>query len=210
MLEYIKGKIVQLTPTAVIIEGGAIGYRINISLNTYTALDKQRAAGGADEVRLPVQMQIREDAWTLYGFNTEDERVLFRMLTGVSGVGAATAMLILSAFGAADLQDIISRGDVAGLKKVKGVGETTAKRIIADLGNKIKTATAALSLGNGAQVRAGGASAGMNDVFDQALAALLTLGYKAADSQKVLRKVLEAEPSMKVQDAIRRALPMLR
>lgn len=194
MIEFIKGPVVRLTPTDVTVEGATVGYLANISLNTYAALQ------GKPDCRLWTHLRIQEDAWTLYGFATEDERALFRALIGVSGVGAATAMLILSAFGTSDLEAIISRGDAKSLKSVKGVGGKTAERIIVDLRDKIKADSAALSIESSAR----------SDDFDEALSALVMLGYKKADAQKALKKLFDADPTLRVESAIKKALATLK
>ncbi len=194
MIEFIKGPIARLTPTDVTVDSGAVGYLAYISLNTYSALE------GKKECRLWTHLRIQEDAWTLYGFATEEERALFRSLIGVSGVGASTAMLVLSAFGTSDLQVIISRGDARSLKSVKGVGGKTAERIIVDLRDKIKADTAALSIQTAAK----------SDVFDEAFTALVMLGYKKTDAEKALKKIFGAEPSLRVEDAIKKALAVLK
>lgn len=194
MIEYVTGAIERLSPTDVTVSAGAIGYLVNISLNTYTALE------GKSEYRLWTHLRIQEDAWTLYGFATADERRLFRLLIGVSGVGAATAMLVLSAFGTSDLEVIIAQGDAKSLKSVKGVGGKTAERIIVDLRDKIKTDTSALSIQTPA----------LSAVFDEALAALVMLGYKKPEAQKALKKLFDSEPSLRVEAAIKKALAIMK
>ena len=194
MIEYVTGAIERLSPTDVTVSAGAIGYLVNISLNTYTALE------GKSECRLWTHLRIQEDAWTLYGFATADERRLFRLLIGVSGVGAATAMLVLSAFGTSDLEVIIAQGDAKSLKSVKGVGGKTAERIIVDHRDKIKTDTSALSIQTPA----------LSAVFDEALAALVMLGYKKPEAQKALKKLFDSEPSLRVEAAIKKALAIMK
>lgn len=193
MIEYIKGPIAALNPTAVTVDAGPLGYLINISLNTYSQLEGQK------DCRLLIHLQIREDAWTLYGFADERERTLFRALIGVSGVGAATAMLILSAFGTAELEAAISGGDAKLLKTVKGVGGKTAERIIVDLRDKIKAGEDTLSIKTRMST----------DVFDEALAALVMLGYTKANAQKALKKLFEADPTLKLETAIKKALAIM-
>ena len=194
MIEYVTGAIERLSPTDVTVSAGAIGYLVNISLNTYTALE------GKSECRLWTHLRIQEDAWTLYGFATADERRLFRLLIGVSGVGAATAMLVLSAFGTSDLDVIIAQGDAKSLKSVKGVGGKTAERIIVDPRDKIKADTSALSIQTPA----------LSAVFDEALAALVMLGYKKPEAQKALKKLFDSEPSLRVEAAIKKALAIMK
>jgi Holliday junction DNA helicase RuvA len=154
---------------------------------------------GQTRVKLLVHENIREDAWSLYGFASERERVLFRLLIGVSGVGAGTARVILSGFTTAELEQVISGGDVKALKNVKGIGGKTAERIIVDLRDKIKPEGDTLSI----QVSAA------NDVYDEAMAALVMLGYTRQQSQKALKKLFDADPTLKVENAIKKALAMM-
>ena len=133
MIEYIKGSVASLSPTAVVVENGSgIGFRLNITLPTFSALE------GSNEAMLYVHEAIRDDAWTLYGFATELEREHFRSLIGVSGVGASTAVIILSSLRGDELAAVIATGDVKRLKSIKGIGAKTAERIIVDLRDKIK------------------------------------------------------------------------
>ena len=194
MIEYIKGRIDALNPASVVLEtAGGVAYLLNISLTTFGELE------GATEAKLLVHEAIREDAWVLFGFANERERSLFRLLIGVSGVGANTARMILSSIPVAELEQVIASGDPARLKMVKGVGAKTAQRIIVDLKDKIKTdgllpvTTVPVN----------------NDVFEEALAALVMLGFQRVQSQKVLKKLFEANPSITVEAAIKRALTMM-
>lgn len=194
MIEYIKGVLTELNPAAAIIEtASGVAYALQITLQTFSALE------GKTEARLLVHESIREDAWTLYGFLTADEREMFRALIGVSGVGASTARMILSAIPSAELSAVIAASDVKRLKAVKGVGAKTAERIIVDLRDKIKPADDTLLV----------QSQATSEAFDEALAALVMLGFAAPQSRKVLKKLFEAEPSLKVEAAIRRALPLM-
>jgi len=193
MIEYIKGKLTGLTPTYAVIETGGIGYLLNISLMAYTALQ-----GNAD-AKLYVHEAIREDAHILYGFIDEAERSIFRELIGVSGVGANTARMIISTFSVHDLEQLIISGDHARLKAVKGIGAKTAQRIIVDLKDKIKPT------GDTLLVQALPSS----ESFDEALAALVMLGFARPQSQKVLRKLFDADPTLKVEAAIKKALTMM-
>lgn len=197
MYEYIKGIATEVTPTYVVIEAGAIGYMLNISLVTFE--DIQRSKG---EIKLLVHEVIREDAHLLYGFFTQREREMFRLLIGVSGVGPNTAVLILSSIPTADLEAVITSGDHTRLKNVKGIGVKTAQRIIVDLKDKIKPTDGALSL----QSDASGLS---NEVYDEALAALTALGFARPQSQKVLKRIFDADPAVKVETAIKKALSMM-
>lgn len=193
MIEYIKGQLVELTPTAVVLECNGIGYLLNISIPTFSSLE------GTSVAKLLVHEVIREDAHVLYGFINEHERVLFRSLIGVSGVGANTARMILSSIAAPQLEQIILSGDHTTLKKVKGIGAKTAERIIVDLKDKIKPIGDSFILEQTMS----------NEVFDEALAALVMLGFNRLQSQKVLKKLFEKAPSIKVEMAIKKALSMM-
>ncbi len=196
MFEYIRGSVVDLQPTYVVIETkDGVGYMMNISLNTYALLE------GVTETRLFTHLSIREDAWTMYGFAETSERMLFRLLIGVSGVGAATARIVLSSYTPPELQTIISSGDVKSLKGVKGIGAKTAERIIVDLRDKIDSQSIVV----GKQV-----PVAMNTSdFDEALAALVMLGFTKAQSQKVLKKIFDDNPQTTLETAIKKALSML-
>ena len=193
MIEYIKGEIAELTPTYAVIECGGVGYLLNISLPAFTRLE------GAKNAKLLVHEAIREDAHVLYGFIDEQERTLFRLLIGVSGVGANTARMILSSIAAPELEIVIASGDHAKLKNVKGIGVKTAQRIIVDLKDKIKP------IGDAFIIQPTVAS----DVFDEALAAMVMLGFARPQSQKVLKKLFDSDPSLKVETAIKKALTMM-
>lgn len=193
MIEYISGSIAELTPTYVIVDNHGIGYEMNISLTTFSEL------GNKKDVRLLAHEVIREDAHVLFGFSTARERALFRLLIGVSGVGANTARMLLSSASPAELEVVITSGDVKRLKAVKGVGAKTAERVIVDLRDKIKPAGDTLVL---EQTPA-------SEAFDEALAALTMLGFAKPQSQKVLTKLFADDPSLKVEKAIKKALTML-
>ncbi len=193
MIEYIKGELAELTPTYAIIDCGGVGYLLNISVPTYSALE------GVKFAKLLVHEAIREDAHVLFGFINEQERSLFRLLIGVSGVGANTARMILSSIAAPQLEQIILSGDHSTLKKVKGIGSKTAERIIVDLKDKIKPIEDTLILQPSAT----------NEVYEEALAALVMLGFNRVQSQKVLKKLFDNEPSIAVENAIKKALSMM-
>lgn len=193
MIEYVRGPIAELTPAYAVIECGGVGYMVNITLTAYTELQAK------SEARLFVHEAIREDAWTLFGFVEERERQMFRSLIGVSGVGANTARMILSSIPARELEQVIVGADVRRLKGVKGIGAKTAERIIVDLRDKIKPSGDVFITSGTAQ----------SDVYDEALAALVMLGFPKPVTQKVLDKVFAAEPGIKVEDAIKRALGMM-
>jgi len=193
MIEYIKGIITELNPTYAVVEAGGIGYMICITLPVYESLQ------GMLQTKLLIHEVIREDAHQLYGFISAQERELFRALIGVSGVGANTARMILSSIPAPELEKVITSGDHSCLKGVKGIGTKTAQRIIVDLRDKVQSSGIdALNL-----------SAATSEVFDEALAALTMLGFAKQQSQKVLKNIFEADPLVKVETAIKRALTMM-
>lgn len=193
MIEYISGKLAEVSPTTAVIDCMGIGYEINITLIDYTAMQNM------DEVKLYIEESIREDAHTLYGFLTRRGRELFRLLIGVSGVGPNSARLIMSAMTPADLESVIASGDDRALKAVKGIGAKTAQRIIVDLKDKIKPDAATLI--NRTTINSG--------VYEEALSALIMLGFTKVQSEKVLKKVFAIEPETGVEKAIKAALKML-
>lgn len=194
MIEYISGTLVSLNPaTAVIETRSGVGFLLHITLNTFSALE------GRTEARLLVHEAIREDAWTLFGFINEDERELFRLLVGVSGVGATSARMILSALRPADLRATIAADDAKRLTAVKGIGAKTAQRIIVDLRDKIKADPSTLV----ERTRPRSAA------YDEALEALVILGFARPASVKALDKLFEREPELTVESAVKRAMSML-
>lgn len=196
MIEYISGPVAELTPTYAVIDCHGVGYLLNITLPAFTALE------GQNQARLLVHEVIREDTHQLYGFINEQERSLFRLLLGVSGVGANTARMILSSIPAPELEGVIISGDHLKLKNVKGIGTKTAQRIIVDLKDKIKPSDITLSLQPGLPAIGG-------EVYEEALAALTALGFPRPQSQKVLRRIFDADPTVKVEAAIKQALGMM-
>ncbi len=197
MYDYIKGSVTELTPTSAVIDNHGIGYMINISLSTFEAIQNSKG-----EIRLLLHEVIREDAWVLYGFMEIRERYMFRLLIGVSGVGPNTANLILSSIPVTELEMVITSGDHTRLKNVKGIGVKTAQRIIVDLKDKIKLNDDTLSIQP--DVFTSG-----NDVYEEALAALTALGFARPQSQKVLKRIFDADPLVKVEVAIKKALSMM-
>lgn len=193
MIEYISGIISSVNPTETVIETGGIGYLLNITLSTFSNIEK------ASSAKLLVHEIIREDSHTLFGFSTQAEREMFRALIGVSGVGANTARLILSAIPTAELEAVITSGDHRRLTAAKGIGAKTAQRIIVDLRDKIKPKDPTLNI----------IQNNSTEVFDEALAALLMLGFPKQAAQKALTKVFKDDPLIKVEIAIKRALAAL-
>lgn len=205
MIEYIRGELVELTPTSATLETtGGVAYELGISLYTFTAL--QGKEKNTEMVKLYCYEQIREDAWTLWGFGTKQEREIFLLLITVSGIGPGMARMALSAFSPAELCNIILNGNDKMLKQVKGIGPKAAQRIIVDLKDKVVT------LGIDAQnvTSDGGDVVEVNnEVKDEAIAALTMLGFSPAPTQKVVVKILTDEPDAKVETVIRKALKML-
>ena len=198
MIEYIKGEIAEITPALAVIDGNGIGYAINISLNTYSAIQ------GKPNIKLYIHEAIREDAHVLYGFSTKQERELFLLLISVSGIGGNTARMILSALSPAELCNVISSGNDKLLKSVKGIGLKTAQRIIVDLKDKIAT--------TGMETVSGSISAlspAHSEIHDEAVAALTMLGFAQAPSQKVVTAILKEEPNLSVEKVIKLALKRL-
>lgn len=193
MIEYISGKLATVNPAYAVIDCGGVGYLLNITLPTFDRLQQ------ADTAKLLVYEAIREDAHVLYGFIDDRERQLFLALIGVSGVGANTARMILSSIPAPELEAVIAAGDHSRLKNVKGIGLKTAQRIIVDLKDKIKPTDATLIL----------QPTQSSEVFEEALAALVILGFPKAAAQKALKKIFESAPATKVDAAIKQALAML-
>lgn len=194
MYDYIKGNVAELTPTYVVLDNHGVGYMINISLNSFNALQHQE-----DVVKVYVYEAIREDAHLLYGFTERRERELFLLLISVSGVGANTARMILSSLTPSDLEQTIASENVGILKSVKGIGAKTAERIIVDLKDKIKVASDALL----------DMSKFSNASFDEALSALMMLGFTKQMSQKALKKLFTSNPALSVEEAIKKALKMM-
>jgi Holliday junction DNA helicase RuvA len=193
MIDYIKGNITQITPTFLTIETGGIGYSINISLTTFAKLE------GKNDYKILIHEVIREDSHQLFGFADKEERDVFRSLISVTGIGAATARMMLSSLNPAEIEKAIIGSDVNLLKSVKGIGLKSAQRIIVDLKDKL------------------GKQAGTGEIFafadntrrEEALSALVMLGFAKSAVLKVLDKIIREEKNLTVEDLIRRALKNL-
>lgn len=197
MIEYLKGEIAELTPATAIIECCGVGYETSITLNTYSALQ------GKKDTKIYIYEVIREDTHQLFGFSNKQERELFLLLIGVSGIGGNTARTILSAFTVAELCDAIATGNDKAIKSVKGIGLKTAQRVIIELKDKIG------AIGAGTAV-AGTASVAIdNDVVDGAVAALVMLGFPGAAASKVVQAIAKANPTATVEQVIKLALKEL-
>ncbi len=190
MYEYIQGKIVELTPTYVVVDNNGIGYMILISLNTYTALS------GKEQAVVFLHYVVREDAQLFYGFYSKNEREVFRLLLTVSGVGANTARMILSSLSPAELRDAVLSGNVTMIKSIKGVGQKTAERVIVDLKDKIGKTEANTDF----------LFAQSNTNREEALSALVALGFQKIVVEKLLDKLLKENPTMQVEEMVKKAL----
>ena len=178
MYEYISGLVADLAPTYAVIDAGGVGYYVNISLQTYSAIEGEKSA------RLYVHFVVREDAQLLYGFATKLERELFRHLISVSGVGGNTARMILSTYSTAELRNIIATENAVLLKNVKGLGLKTAQKIIVELSGKM------LELGAYKDISPVAAANQSNEVVDETVAALVMLGFQKGASEKVVKAIL--------------------
>lgn len=192
MIDYLRGTIAETTPTYVVVDCNGVGYEVNINLLDFDDLQS------SDSCKLYIHEAIREDAHVLYGFLTKEGREIFRLLIGVSGVGPNTARLIMSSLAVPDIKGVILNGDERTLKSVKGVGGKTAQRIIVDLRDKIKSDGETLI-----------SSKPSSEFFNDALAALVMLGFSSQQSQKVLNKLFASNPSLTTENAIKQALTML-
>lgn len=197
MYEYISGLVADLAPTYAVIDASGVGYYINISLQTYSAIEGEKSA------RLYVHFVVREDAQVLYGFATKLERELFRHLISVSGVGGNTARMILSTYSTSELRNIIATENAVLLKNVKGLGLKTAQKIIVELSGKM------LELGAERDMSPVVTGSQNNEVLDETLAALVMLGFQKGASEKVVKAILNESPSISVEEAVRQALRRL-
>ena len=205
MIDYIKGELAEITPAMAVVEAAGVGYALNISLNTYTAIQCNK------EVKLYVHESLitggRDDSYTFFGFASKQERELYRLLISVSGVGANTARMILSSAAPAELSNAIASGNERLLKGVKGIGLKTAQRIIVDLKDKV------LALGIAQEVTVGDGSSTVvvnNEVTDEAVSALTMLGFSPAPSAKVVKAILTESPDMPVEMVVKEALKRIK
>lgn len=205
MIEYIRGELADVTPTLAVVEAAGVGYALNISLNTFSAIQEKK------EVKLFVHEAIvtggRDDSFTLYGFATRQERELYRLLISVSGVGANTARMILSSYTPNELCGAIASGDERSLKSVKGIGLRTAQRIIVDLKDKITNS----DLGQQVSLPTGSKTDDVNrQVKDEAVSALAMLGFSPAPSAKVVVDILKKQPDLPVEQVVKLALKQIK
>ena len=193
MYEFIRGIIVERNPAHIVIEAGGIGYYVNISLNTYSKFNQKT------EGLLYLHQVVREDAHVFYGFADKSERELFRNLISVNGVGANTAIMMLSSLNPDEIAAAVTTENVAVLKAVKGIGIKTAQRIIIDLKDKLgklnETSQIFLSPNN--------------TILNESLSALVMLGFVKRDAEKVVAKILQEQPQTTVEGVIKLALKRL-
>ena len=190
MIAHINGRLVEKSPTYVVIDCGGVGYKLNISLNTYSKL------GEGESCKLFTEFIVREDAQLLYGFKDVSERRLFQLLISVSGIGPATALLVLSSADAEEIQQAILSGNAGWFKGVKGIGPKSAQRIIIDLKDKISKEN--ISSDN---------SIGLdNTLKEESLSALVNLGFNKNLAEKMIQKIMMANPNSAVEDVIKQAL----
>lgn len=194
MIHYLNGKITEINPTYAVVECSGVGYFVSISLNTYEKIQKQ------EQVKLITHYIVREDGHFLFGFATEDERFIFRLLLSVSGVGANTARMLLSAMTPGEVVEAISSGNTGRLQQVKGIGLKTAERVIVDLRDKIDKGS----------VVSGNISPVHNTIRQETLLALTQLGFARQTAEKAIEKVIQQAGDIEtVEDMIRRALKFL-
>lgn len=203
MIEYVRGTLAELTATYAVVECGGVGYMANISLCTYEALE------GKSEAKLYIHEAIREDAYQLFGFASVGEREAFRLLTSVSGVGAQTARVMLSALTASELKSTIMSGNVATLKGIKGIGLKTAERIIVELKDKIAKLDAGAAAEGAMAEESAATGVASSAVKEESLQALEVLGYNKAQASKVIDKILSENPDLKVEGVVKAAFRML-
>lgn len=206
MIEFVRGELAEITPAYAVVDVNGVGYGLNISLNTYTAIQHDK------QVKLYVYEAIREDAYVLFGFAKQQERKMFELLISVSGVGANTARVILSEMTLNDLAQVITSGDAKTLKGVKGIGLKTAQRIIIELKDKVLQAGIVDGIEAGGAVGAASTAAvGINtEVKEEAVGALTMLGFQAAISNKVVIALLKENPDMPVEQVVKQALKLVK
>ena len=194
MYDYIKGKLVEITPAYAVVDCGGIGYYINISVNTYSQL-----SSGREEVLLYVHQIVREDALLLYGFYSREERSLFRSLISVSGIGANTANVMLSSLSVDEIVGAILTENVSVIKSIKGIGIKTAQRVIIELKDKVGKENASLET----------ISFTASAVKDEAIAALIALGFSKSVVMKVVDHILMKNQQVTVEELIKFALKQM-
>ena len=193
MIAHLQGKLVEKSPTQVVIECGGVGYHVNISLHTYSLLPS------SDSIKLFTHLQIKEDAHTLFGFVEKSEREIFKMLLSVSGIGASIARTMLSSLDPKQITNAIASGDLVSIQSIKGIGSKTAQRVILDLKEKV------LKLYDLGEV----SMSQSNTNRDQALSALEVLGFVRKTSERIVEKIIKEAPDSSVESIIKTALKIL-
>jgi Holliday junction DNA helicase RuvA len=193
MIAHLQGKLVEKTPTQVVIDCGGVGYHVNISLHTYSLLP------ATDFIKLFTHLQIKEDAHTLFGFVEKSEREIFKLLLSVSGIGASIARTMLSSLDPKQITNAIASGDVVTIQSIKGIGSKTAQRVILDLKEKV------LKLYDLDEV----SMSQSNTNRDEALSALEVLGFVRKTSERIVEKIIKEDPDSSVESIIKRALKIL-
>ena len=193
MIAHLQGKLVEKTPTQVIIDCGGVGYHVNISLHTYSLLP------ATDFIKLFTHLQIKEDAHTLFGFVEKSEREIFKLLLSVSGIGASIARTMLSSLDPKQITNAIASGDVVTIQSIKGIGSKTAQRVILDLKEKV------LKLYDLDEV----SMSQSNTSRDEALSALEVLGFVRKTSERIVEKIIKEDPESSVESIIKQALKIL-
>ena len=193
MIAHLQGKLVEKSPTQIIIDCGGVGYHVNISLHTYSLLPN------TDFIKVYTHLQIKEDAHTLFGFMEKSEREIFKMLLSVSGIGASIARTMLSSLDPKQITNAIASGDVVTIQSIKGIGSKTAQRVILDLKDKV------LKLYDLDEV----SMSQSNTNRDEALSALEVLGFLRKSSERVVEKIVKEDPDASVESIIKKALKNL-
>ncbi|MFL2595918.1 MAG: Holliday junction branch migration protein RuvA [Flavobacteriaceae bacterium] len=193
MITQLRGRLVEKSPTSVVIDCQGVGYLVNISLFTYGQLKDD------ENIQLYTHLQVREDAHTLYGFSTDLERQLFRLLIGISGIGANTARTMLSSLSPSEIGQAIQNDQVNVIQSVKGIGAKTAQRVVIELRDKVQSVIA----------DAGIPAVSSNTNREEALSALVVLGYQTKSCVKILDELLSMDAEMSVERLIRNALNKL-
>lgn len=194
MINHIEGKISEKSPTHIVVDANGVGYYIHISLTTYSKL------ASLNEIKILTYLSIKEDAHTLYGFFDAEEREMFKLLISVNGVGANTARMMLSSLQSQEISKAILQGNVNELKGIKGIGIKTAQRIIVDLKDKV---------GKDENISGEILTFLDNTNRDEALSALVALGFNKAAVEKVLHAILKAQPKLSVEALVKEALKKL-
>lgn len=203
MIDYIRGELTELTPTIAVVEANGVGYELNISLTTFSAIE------GKTQAKLFVYENIREDAWVLFGFSSKAERDLFLFLISVSGVGGNTARTILSSYSVSELCTIIVNKQDGLLKKIKGIGGKTAQRIIVELEDKLQNSKLLVAGDATALINNTSRGVGITPEGEEAIAALTMLGFAPAPTKKVVKQLIEKDCTLPAEAIIKMALKMM-